>query len=105
VKSLIFVLIIPVLLLTPTIAMATNESSYLYGKQQGKLEWSNCTTTADDNGNIPDCLSGVHVCSANVDNQTACIDGYVQSWNHSCNPTQAHKLSIGCPTTFEKESQ
>ena len=118
--------LVPILLLVPTLAYATNESSYLYGKQWGKQEWGDCTTPADDNGDEPYCGTASDVCQSPTStytrnettglldmqlhydvmtNQTACKVGYIHAWNHGCDPVKAHKLSLDCPTTLQKETR
>jgi len=109
----IILLIIPLLVLAPTMAYATNEGSYLYGKKQGRYDWESCTTYADKDGNYPACdglgfscdPSNSHVFVRNqttglldqsnsviVTNQTACSDGYIHAWNHVCDQDKARNF-------------
>jgi hypothetical protein len=116
-------LIIPLLVISPTLAYATNESSYKYGYGQGKSEWTDCTNfDADCSDGLSDCQSPVTTYAKNstsgyydirtdhydiVTNTTACIDGYVHAWNHVCNQKQARVWSndgVPCPTTFKREA-
>lgn len=95
------VLLLPLLLLvaiTPAVAHATNESSYRYGFKQGEVIYHICITDFGDK-----CLDGTQVCLGHVDNQTACIDGYVNGWDHVCDPIKVKVKdgppSFACPTT------
>jgi hypothetical protein len=92
----VYLLIIP-LLLAPTLAMATNESDYKYGYKQAQVEWVNCTAPDDGCGTVTtDCFSP-------TTNTTACIDGFVDGWNHVCDSVKAKENYVYCPTTFQKE--
>jgi hypothetical protein len=122
IKILVFAVVAIIL---PTAGIAshvygTNESSYKYGYQNGKDEWTNCTDfDADCNDGLSDCQSPVITYDKNMTtgyqdieikhynimtNQTACIDGYVHAWNHVCKQPQAKDNSVHCPTTFADES-
>src|SRR5262249_54894329 len=111
---------IPLLVLAPT-TFGSNESSYLYGKTQGKLDWKSCTTYADKNGDAPDCvgvddschsplqvfvrnqttglLDGLHphLDYNTISNQTACHDGYEKAWSNVCDYKKAMEFSLDCP--------
>jgi hypothetical protein len=99
------------------VAYGSNESSYKWGFIQGKSEWSGCS---DADGN---CATGLNDCqslsysvynyttgyynavpnSAPLSNHTACIDGYVNGWNHVCDHKIARSwpnIEIICPMTF-----
>jgi hypothetical protein len=91
------------------LAYADNEGSYQYGYQGGKSEWDSCAHT-DGEG---DCTAAFDYCAhpstwANgtvaywpdpqVTNIAACTDGYVQAWDHSCDPIIAKKAdTMSCP--------
>ena len=82
------------------VVYGTNESSYKYGYKQGKDEFTNCKDSDADCTAAPDdCQSPVVWNTKNettgyysvehrsydiMTNQTACMDGYSQGWEHSC---------------------
>lgn len=92
------------------VAYGTNESSYKFGYRTGKYDYPNCTLPADkSNGEIADCFGpsqcnyfsnntifgGVYnytnglyypVSQGHVTNPTACVDRYINGWNHVCKP-------------------
>jgi hypothetical protein len=81
--------------ITPTLAYATNESSYLVGYQQATHQYPGCTII-DPGGSEPGCPdsdAAIYSCykgetlfhtSETVTNVTACMDGYVNGFNHYC---------------------
>jgi len=101
----------------PTALQRTaTDASYKWGFKNGKSEWVDCS---DADG---DCQTGLADCAAiyysvynyttgyysqvpntaPVYNQTACIDGWVNGWNHVCNQTMAKSWpnnEIICPIT------
>jgi hypothetical protein len=82
------VLLLPLLLLmTTTLAWATNESSYKEGFNNA-FDGYNCVQTEDcdiiaNNGGELICNNQLD--NPHVSNSTACIDGYVDGWKHWCN--------------------
>jgi hypothetical protein len=107
------VLLIPILLLMPTLAMATNESSFKWGYKEAQIEYRDCL-----DGNAVDCGITTYSCFSPIStsvgdgttkyheiehydimtNKTACMDGYIHSWNHICDPAKTNE--IACP--FQK---
>jgi hypothetical protein len=88
-------------------AHATNENSYQFGFQHGKIEYGHCTYRGDQDEY---CAAGYNVCTedTSVTNVTACVDGFVNGWNHICDPAQARTWpnnEVPCPTTVEREVQ
>ena len=85
-------LLLPLLLLvTPAIADATNEGSYKFGFSVGFSDYNHCFDNDADalDCSPPDNDTPLQVCVNNpvnheVTNSTACIDGYVQGWQHWC---------------------
>jgi hypothetical protein len=91
-------LVIALIVATP-LAYATNEneSSYKYGYKEAQVEWDNCTAPDDGCGTVTtDCFSP-------TTDKTACVDGFVDGWNHVCDPVKAKENVIPCPTTFQQE--
>ncbi|MGC2572829.1 MAG: hypothetical protein WA364_15065 [Candidatus Nitrosopolaris sp.] len=108
------------------IAHATNESSYKFGYQQGKLNWSGCTDPGDKYGNTKSCVPAGDVCSqpiigaqydsavgydmqvvvGHIDNATACMHGYIHAWNHVCDLAALEKVESGyhCPTDMKEQT-
>lgn len=94
------------------LAHATNESSYKFGFQQGKTQYSQCTYRGDED---EPCDSGYSSCTGTwnnaitiVTNVTTCIDGYIHAWNHVCNPAQAKTWpnnEVPCPSDTKRELQ
>ena len=86
------ILLLPLLLLvTPAIAHATNEGSYKFGFSVGFSDYNHCFDNDADalDCSPPDNDAPLQVCVNNpvnheVTNSTACIDGYVQGWQHWC---------------------
>jgi hypothetical protein len=120
-----YAILLALLVLAPTLAFATNESSYKYGYGQGKSEWKDCIISDSEcSDGLSDCKIPVVTLAKNsqgfydaskpinhydiVTNKTACIDGYVHGWNHLCNHKQAVKAwsddGVPCPTTFRREA-
>src|SRR5215467_12052870 len=82
------------------VAYGTNESSYKWGFKLGKEEVSNCKDCdADCSGSNQDCAVPGNIIKGGVydkfgdskqevvgplTNQTGCIDGFVNGWNHVC---------------------
>jgi hypothetical protein len=64
-------------------AYATNESSYQYGFRSADFaRGSGCDDTDGDCD--PSAVSNCNTQSANVTNQTACVDGFVNAWRTTC---------------------
>jgi hypothetical protein len=102
----------------PTALQRTaTDASYKWGFIQGKSEWGSCSDADGDcQTGLTDCQSPSYTVynyttgyynavpnSAPLSNHTACIDGYVNGWNHVCD----HKIArswpnneIICPMTF-----
>jgi hypothetical protein len=86
------ILLLPLLLLvTPVIAHATNERSYKFGFSVGFSDYNHCFDNDADalDCSPPDSSNPLAICVGNPNNQavtnsTACIDGYVQGWQHWC---------------------
>jgi hypothetical protein len=99
------------------IAHADNESSYKHGYQEGKSEWHSCAST-DGEGDCStahdSCVNTVYYrdnitgqfdipyhweVAPGVDNVTACIHGYVHSWNKVCDLDKgnAREEKLTCP--------
>jgi hypothetical protein len=85
------ILLLPLLLLvTPAIAHATNEGSYIFGYSAGYDDYHNCFI--GDSTRIGDCSppsndEALGICVVGnqaVTNSTACLDGYIQGWQHWC---------------------
>jgi hypothetical protein len=93
-KSIFLVPLVLVLVLTmaPTTALATNEGSYKLGQYFGFHDY-NCVTTSDcdwPNNNVSYlCAIGTgggdayHIAPF-VTNETACVDGYISGWTSWC---------------------
>ena len=92
-------LIIPLLMITPTLAFATNESSYKYGYNAAISNLTNLITVPSSwNTQAPNICDTENGCPGSDDvqnycltgetdkvtNSTACIDGYVNGWRHWC---------------------
>jgi hypothetical protein len=81
----LFVFVIPLVIAlvgTGQLAYATNENDYKYGFQHGKIEYGHCTYRGDQDEY---CEAGGNVCTdTSITNQTACIDGFINSWNKVC---------------------
>jgi hypothetical protein len=88
-------IIIPILLLvmmsSTTAVWATNEVSYKFGFNLGVDDYKHCFDTPQDADDCspPDSSNPLAICVGNPNNQavtnsTACIDGYVQGWQHWC---------------------
>lgn len=112
--ALVLVLVgsVTVVAIGTQLAYATNESSYKFGFQQGKTQYSQCTYRGDED---EPCDSGYSSCTGTwnnaitiVTNVTACIDGYIHAWNHVCNPAQTKTWpnnEVPCPTDTKRELQ
>jgi hypothetical protein len=66
-------------------AHVTNESSYQFGHEYGKIEWNSCIVPESS------CSMGQDVCTSTitnaakiVTNQTACMHGFINGWNKVC---------------------
>jgi hypothetical protein len=83
-------LLLPLLLLvTPAIARATNERSYKWGFSVGFSDYNHCFDINALDCSPPNNDAPLEVCVSNpvnheVTNSTACIDGYIQGWQHWC---------------------
>ena len=84
VNNLYYVIpLLAVLSLGAQLAHATNESSYQYGfKMADFARGSGCDDT--DGDCEPSAVSNCNTQSANVTNQTACVDGFVNGWRSQC---------------------
>lgn len=83
------------------LAHATNESSYQFGYEYGKIEWNNCIVPEASCGlGHDDCTSTITNAAKVVTNQTACIHGFIDGWNkvctHSLNNTDGFSKAV-CP--------
>lgn len=36
-----------------------------------------------------------------VSNHTACVDGFINGYNHVCDPVKAKRTNVDCPSTAE----
>jgi hypothetical protein len=89
-KNIIFLSFLFLLISAPTLAKATNESSYKYGFNNAVSDYESCyqgLSAGDCNVSSSDPLSQCYVGagSGNVTNSTACTDGYMNGWKHWCN--------------------
>ncbi|MGA9150521.1 MAG: hypothetical protein WBZ36_08080 [Candidatus Nitrosopolaris sp.] len=66
------------------LAHATNETSYKFGFQQGKIQYSQCTYRGDEDEDCQDrsssCTGTWNNATRTVTNVTACVDGFVNDW-------------------------
>jgi hypothetical protein len=69
------------------VAFATNESSYRKGFNEAKTDW-NCLATSGD-CDYPYFNSGDVCYPKNIDNMTACNDGYIAGFVNWCGNSQA----------------
>ena len=76
----------------------TNEGSYKNGLEQGKEEYSVCVLEPGMG-----CTREADVCSNLSLSNIACVDGYIQGWNHTCDPIKAKRAELDCPTTLRNE--
>jgi hypothetical protein len=82
----IILLIIPLLVLAPTLAYATADSSYTLGYKTS-YDWYKCYTEEHQNEACDTPNHNIHeTCSemSSIDNQTACVDGMVNGWIDYC---------------------
>jgi hypothetical protein len=78
-------LLLPLLLLvTPAIAHATNEGSYRFGYSAGYDDYHNCFIGDCSPPSNDEALGICIVGNQAVTNSTACLDGYIQGWQHWC---------------------
>jgi hypothetical protein len=68
-------IIILLLVIAPTLAYATNESSYKDAFRIAGEDYS-CTT--------PEMAGRAVTLCSSFDNQTDCVDGYIHGWKHWC---------------------
>lgn len=73
-------LLLLLVLVTPTVAHATNESSYKYGFKSG-FEGYRCVITEGCDNQDPD---AVNTLCPDQTNSTACNDGYINGWKAYC---------------------
>jgi hypothetical protein len=83
-----YVLVVPLVLALMGsivgIAHATNEGSYRFGYSAGHDDYYNCFI-GDCSPPEPNEVGGICVVGNQaVTNSTACVDGYVQGWQHWC---------------------
>lgn len=81
---------IMLVILAPTLAMATNESSYKLGFKYGHDAYQKCDTTCLN----LDLLGVECQTSPYVDNVTACNDGYGHVWIHEGGQTSVARCII-----------
>jgi hypothetical protein len=79
------ILLIPLLVITPTLVFATNNSDYKYGFKNG-FEGYKCASDNPD-CDFPSSESPIYdLCTKDnkITNMTACTDGYVNGWETFC---------------------
>ncbi len=81
-KSLIMLGIIPLLVLAPTLAFATNESSYR-DAFKSTFEAYKCVQTGDCDSPSPRTSDVMAGCSDST-NMTACLEGTINGWKAWC---------------------
>jgi hypothetical protein len=85
---LVLALAIGIGITTNQLAYATNESSYNYGFKQGFSDYNTPVVNIDADDPTPNI--DVQACDNSVlggsalTNSTACIDGYIDGWQHWC---------------------
>jgi hypothetical protein len=95
------ILLLPLLLVTPIIAHAKNESSYKYGFETGFESYQcvskngDCDDPSSDNINTI-CLNKSPLMVI-VSNSTACMDGYLNGWAHWCESDAKNCIIIDIP--------
>jgi hypothetical protein len=99
------VYILPLVMMGGQLAYATNESSYKFGYESGKVMWHTCVNPdADCETAVPACtdhqvsyINGVANIEPPPDNQTACQDGFIHAWNHMCAIKTKGYDEVQCP--------
>jgi hypothetical protein len=106
--AMVLALVLGLGLGTTQMVHATNESSYQWGYEHGKQEWSSCDAGGDCHNAVYDCrvspATSVSTASnTQVTNETACVHGYIHAFNRYCKPTEAGEYP-SCPTTWKIET-
>jgi hypothetical protein len=86
---MLIVMPIAVLLLIPGIVLATNERSYKFGFNLGVDDYKHCFDNDAPDCSPPNNDESLTICvnspvNQDVTNSTACLDGYIQGWQHWC---------------------